>query len=131
MDPTNERPGPGRERGPSWIASRTTKPRNNNRGKRTLQRLTFRLTTEGDPLTVSGRMAQTLALLVKVGPSGFTSGEASPLGWARRTSHYVMQLRELGVSILTTRERVGDAVIGRYCLTAPVYVVAEACETAP
>jgi hypothetical protein len=88
--------------------------------------LTFRVGADGEPLTVGGREAQTLALLVSVGPSGFTSGEASPLGWARRTSHYVRKLRLAGVPIATTRERIGDATVGRYALAATVHLIGQA-----
>jgi hypothetical protein len=72
---------------------------------------------------VTGRLAQTLALLIRTGPAGFTSGEASPLGWARRTSDYVLKLRALGVPIATTLETAGDARVGRYSLTEPVAAV--------
>lgn len=78
----------------------------------------------GEPVTVRGRQAQTLALLAERGPRGFTSGEASPLGWARRTSHYIHCLRELGVQIETRRESAGDGSrIGRYALSAPLRLV--------
>lgn len=84
--------------------------------------LTVRL--DGRTLTVRGRLAQTLALLIQKGPRGFTSGEASPLGWARRTSHYVRELRQLGFPILTQWEEAGDARVGRYILGGSVVVVA-------
>lgn len=87
--------------------------------------LTARVTPDGDPITFTGREAQTLALLLAKGPAGFTSGEASPLGWARRTSHYVMKLRRAGVPVLTTRERAGDATVGRYTLAGPMYLSAD------
>lgn len=74
-------------------------------------------------LTVRGRLAQTLRLLIQRGPRGFTSGEASPLGWARRTSHYVHQLRRMGIPILTLWEKAGDARVGRYVLTRPLQIV--------
>lgn len=74
--------------------------------------------------TFYGRQAQTLALLVAKGPRGFTSGEASLLGWARRTSHYIYMLRAAGLAIETVGERAGDARIGRYVLIRPVKVVA-------
>lgn len=85
--------------------------------------LTFRLPPDHRPMTVSGRQAQTLALLIQCGPAGVTSGEASPLGWARRTSAYVGKLRQEGVPIVTTWERAGDARIGRYALAGPVVVI--------
>lgn len=83
--------------------------------------LTVRL--DDRTLTVQGRMAQTLALLIQTENRGFTSGEASPLGWARRTSHYVRELRQLGFPILTQWEKAGDARVGRYVLTTPVAVI--------
>nr|WP_314135727.1 hypothetical protein [uncultured Brevundimonas sp.] len=75
-------------------------------------------------MTVDGRDAQTLALLLTTGPCGFTSGEASRLGWARRTSAYVHKLRRLGLPILTEREKTADgAVVARYILAGAVAVV--------
>jgi len=84
------------------------------------ERLTDRLEPDADPATLRGRLAQTLALLIRTGAGGFTSGEASPLGWARRTSDYVHQLRARGVRMATIGERTGDARIGRYRLADPV-----------
>jgi hypothetical protein len=76
-----------------------------------------------------GREAQTLALLIHYESRGFTSGDASPLDWARRTSHYVFKLRGAGIPIATTREVTPDgSCVGRYTLTAPVRVIArEGC----
>ena len=73
--------------------------------------------------TFKGREAQTLALLIQYGRRGFTSGEASRLGWARRTSHYVHKLRTAGLIISTTREMADDARIGRYTLQTLVKVI--------
>jgi hypothetical protein len=88
--------------------------------------LTVQLLPDGEHITVTGRLAQTLALLLTTGAQGFTSGEASPLGWARRTSAYVHKLRCLGLPILTAREVTPDgAVVARYTLAGPVAVVAE------
>lgn len=85
--------------------------------------LTFSLSPDGEPVTVDGREAQTLALLVTTGPRGFTSGEASHLGWARRTSAYVHKLRRLGLPIATVREKTPDgATVARYTLAASVVV---------
>lgn len=83
----------------------------------------FRIAPDGDQMAVRGREAQTLRLLVEKGPRGFTSGEASPLHWARRTSQYVHKLRRLGVDVATVREQVGDARIGRYILNSPVVLL--------
>jgi len=76
---------------------------------------------EGPVIAVpAGRQAQTMRLLLDVGEHGFTSGEASPLGWARRTSEYISQLRALGVPIETIWENVPDGTrIGRYRLSEP------------
>lgn len=82
-----------------------------------------RVPPSGELVTVAGREAQTLDLLLATGPRGFTSGEASPLGWARRTSAYVHKLRRLGIPILTVWETVGDARVGRYVLAAGLLVV--------
>lgn len=77
---------------------------------------------EGPVIAVpAGRLAQTLRHLLAVGDTGFTSGEVSPLGWARRTSAYIAKLRALGVPIETIRETLPDgACIGRYRLSGPV-----------
>lgn len=88
--------------------------------------LTVRLEPGAKPVTVWGREAQTLALLIERGASGFTSGEASPLGWARRTSHYIFKLRGHGISITTSMEPTPDgAMVARYALSEPVTVVSE------
>ena len=83
----------------------------------------FRIDPDGDQMAVIGRFALTLRLLVEAGSHGITSGEASPLGWARRTSHYVHILRRLGLDIATVWERAGDARIGRYILNSPVVLL--------
>lgn len=89
--------------------------------------LTVRLQPDASPVTVFGREAQTLALLIERGGSGFTSGEASPLGWARRTSHYIFKLRGQGIAIATAMEPTPDgAVVARYSLAEPVTVLSEA-----
>lgn len=84
-----------------------------------------RVEPDGEPFTVTGREAQTLDLLIRSGETGFTSCEASPLGWARRTSAYVLKLRRKGVPVSTTRERAGDATVGRYRLAGRVRVLSE------
>lgn len=87
-------------------------------------RLSFRRLPDGAPQTVTGREAQTLALLVARGSEGFTSGEASPLGWGRRTSAYVHDLRRQGVSIVTALECAPDgARVGRYRLACDVELI--------
>ena len=79
-----------------------------------------------DGLTIkvpAGRLAQTMRLLLQCGEDGFTSGDASPLGWARRTSGYIHDLRKLGIPIETRWESLSDGVrIGRYLLAAQVEV---------
>jgi hypothetical protein len=81
---------------------------------------------DGSVPTIGGREAQTLALLIRKGSRGFTSGEASVVGWARRTSAYVHNLRRLGVPIATEREKTTDgATVARYTLAAPIAVVSD------
>ncbi len=92
--------------------------------------LTARILPQGTPFTVNGRLAQTLGLLLTTGAQGFTSGETSPLAWARRTSAYVHKLRRLGVPIATTREATSDgAVVARYSLAGAVVLIERAPET--
>ena len=66
--------------------------------------------------TVTGRPAQTLLELHRRGQAGATSGELSPLHWARRSSAYIADLRGMGFEIETRYEPAGDAVVGRYIL---------------
>ena len=75
-------------------------------------------------MTFNGREAQTLDLLIQCGGAGVTSGEASPLGWARRTSAYIKKLRDGGVNITTSREPASGAIVGRYRLLDSFTVVA-------
>lgn len=71
----------------------------------------------GKVVILTGRTAQTLLLLMESGQSGLTSGDASVLGWARRTSAYIHRLRSFGFEITTTRETTSDgSCIGRYHL---------------
>jgi hypothetical protein len=93
--------------------------------------LTARVLPDGEPVTVFGREAKTLRLLITVGPRGFTSSEAAPLGWARRVSHYIFMLRRAGFSVVTARERTTDgALVARYSLEGQVQTVAERSVTA-
>lgn len=95
-----------------------------NKPRRKREAFRARVLPDGEPVAVNGRVAQTLRLLIDRGPRGFTSGEASPLGWARRTSDYVHKLRRLGFPIGMEREPTPDgAVVGRYALTGRVVVL--------
>jgi hypothetical protein len=72
----------------------------------------------------AGRDAETLRLLIICGQRGFTSGEASKLRWARRTSAYIHRLRGYGIDIETIREKTKDgASIARYRLVVDVMVL--------
>lgn len=84
--------------------------------------LLLRALPDGPVISIPpGRETETAKLLLRRGPAGFTSGEASPLGWARRTSAYVCSLRKRGVPIATRREKTADGTsVGRYLLSAPV-----------
>lgn len=77
--------------------------------------------------TVYGRLAQTLSLLIERGADGLTSGDASVMGWARRTSAYIHQLRCRGFQISTTLETTGDGSrVGRYHLIDKLEVLSGA-----
>lgn len=104
--------------GQPWKAARpeTTKPAH---PRKTMVRVRVR----GRTMTLTGREAQTLGLLIMRGEGGLTSGEASPLGWARRTSAYIHRLRRAGFAISTCREPAGDANVARYRLVEPVEVL--------
>ncbi|WP_293682789.1 hypothetical protein [uncultured Phenylobacterium sp.] len=123
MHPLGMNPAAGRTADGARNASLGGARSENTTGRKACKHtLTVRL-LEGRFLTVWGREAQTLALLIQKGAKGFTSGEASPLGWARRTSHYIMKLRRAGVPITTARERTPDgAFVARYSLAGPVVV---------
>jgi hypothetical protein len=72
-----------------------------------------------------GRDAQTLALLLHYGAAGFTSGQASSLGWARRTSGYIFKLRKAGLDIHTAPQTLPCGTsVGRYTLRTAVTVIA-------
>ena len=122
MAPQRENPAAGRTADGVRDASRAAgRSDHNTTAKAIKASLTVRL--DDRTLTVEGRLAQTLSLLIQCGNRGFTAGEASPLGWARRTSHYVHELRQLGFPILTQWEEAGDARVGRYILGGSVAVV--------
>jgi hypothetical protein len=70
----------------------------------------------GQVLILKGRNAQTLLFLHVRGVTGATSGDFSKLGWGRRTSAYVFNLRRTGFDIETRFENIGDARVGRYTL---------------
>jgi hypothetical protein len=72
---------------------------------------------------VKGRNAQTLLFLHERGAVGATSGEFSLMGWGRRTSAYVFNLRSMGFEIETRYEQIGDAVVGRYILNTALEVL--------
>jgi hypothetical protein len=124
MEPQEKGSGAGEmAHGAPEIARDKASPSTKSRRHR--EALTARVLPDGRPVTVKGREAQTLRLLIRKGPAGFTSGEASPMGWARRTSHYVWKLRAAGFPVATTREEAPDGCrIGRYSLTAPVVILA-------
>lgn len=101
-----------------------SKLRTRNTTNRVRASLLVRLAPDADTVAFRGREAQTLKLLIDTAPRGFTSGEASPLAWARRTSAYIHKLRRAGVPIADTRERTPDgARVARYSLSGPVTVV--------
>lgn len=75
---------------------------------------------------VSGKVAMTLAALIKHGQSGITALELSN-SWALRLAAYVHQLRQYGLEIETIRESHDD--IGgwhaRYALHSAVAMLGE------
>jgi len=119
----SENPGAG---GAARGACNVGSPKQLNTGKLSQPKplLKVKRASDNAMMTFSGREAQTLDLLIQCGAKGLTSGEASPFGWARRTSAYIKKLRVGGVNITTTREPASDAVIGRYRLSDSLTVVA-------
>jgi hypothetical protein len=85
--------------------------------------VTIRRLDSGQVLKLAGRNAQTLLFLHIRGATGATSGDFSSMGWGRRTSAYVFDLRGMGVEIETRYEQIGDAVVGRYVLQTPIEVL--------
>lgn len=123
MSPYNLRPASAATEDQGAFDARSHKPADHSARRSPKPTLTVRVLPDGEPLTVTGRVAQTLALLLKVGAAGFNSGEASFYGWARRTSDYVFRLRGLGFAVSTDLETVGDARVARYRLASRVEVV--------
>lgn len=125
MTENNKNPGAGgAARGADGVA--LGQAPSSSKCRRAREAMTARVLPDGAPVTVAGRYAQTLRLLISRGAAGFTSGEASPLGWARRTSHYVMVLRRAGFPIDMVREPTSDGSrVGRYFLLSPVAVLTE------
>ncbi len=118
MTPERERPASGGDRRGPFQSVHCGGERRIN-----IPKVSFRIEPDGDELVATGRVAQTLTLLVRAGPKGVTSGEASIYRWARRTSDYVFRLRALGVEIDMTLEAAGDARVGRYTLVSRIAVV--------
>jgi hypothetical protein len=104
--------------GQLWIQARS-----NLNSTSAQRKLMIRVRVRGRTMTLTGREAQTLGLLILRSERGLTSGEASPLGWARRTAAYIHRLRRLGFRVTTTREPAGDASVARYRLAEPVEVL--------
>jgi len=121
MTPQNGNPGAG---GAGASKGRSSKQQNTNKVPQPKPMLKVYRSTDGASMTFHGREAQTLDLLIQLGSYGMTSGEASPLGWARRTSAYVANLRDAGVRISTTREPASGAMVGRYRLEDSLTVIA-------
>ena len=121
MTPQNGNPGAG-----GAGASKVRSPQQQNNTKPTPTRPWLEVSWGAATVVCfHGREAQTLALLLHQGASGFTSGQASPLGWARRTSAYIFKLRAAGLVITTTPTTIGGGVtVGRYVLVTPVTVIA-------
>lgn len=106
------------------LENRQADPSSNHRRPKLILTVSAGSAEPPNIISVTGREAQTLALLIERGPIGFTSGDASPLGWARRTSAYVHKLRRLGLPITTRRETTRDgASVARYTLAGTVTIV--------
>lgn len=125
MQPFNERAAAG-DTATALDRLAYAKATSSTKGRRSREAITVRVLPDGAQFTAWGREAQTLRLLLRTGTMGFTSGEASPLGWARRTSHYVFKLRRAGIPITTTWETTADgARVARYSLASRLEVVTE------
>lgn len=121
MTPQNGNPGAG-----GAGASKVRSPQQRNNPKPTPTRPWLEASWgAGVQIRFHGREAQTLALLLRKGKRGFTSGQASPLGWARRTSAYIFKPRAAGLVITTTPTTIaGGVTVGRYVLVTLVQVIA-------
>lgn len=121
MTPQNGNPGAG-----GAGASKVRSPQQQNSSKPTPTRPWLEVSWgAGMQIRFHGREAQTLALLLRKGKRGFTSGQASPLGWARRTSAYIFKLRAAGLVITTTPTTIaGGVTVGCYVLVTQVQVIA-------
>ena len=106
-------------------ASKSHSTAKQNNPKTTKVRPWIEVLWGSNQLRFDGREAQTLALLLQHGPEGFTSGQASSLGWARRTSAYIHKLRKAGLQIHTAMQTLPcGASVGLYSLRTTVAVVA-------
>ena len=121
MTRKNGNPGAG---GAGASKVRSLKQQNTKKVTQPKPMLMVHRASDNAAMTFHGREAQTLDLLIQCGANGLTSGEASPLGWARRTSAYVKNLRDGGVNIATTREPASGAMVGRYRLLDSFTVIA-------
>jgi len=80
----------------------------------------FRFMLDNSPqFVVSGRVAETLTLLIRRGPKGVAAFDF-PGGPAFRLAAYVHSLRELGLVIETKREAHAGGTHGRYVLRSQV-----------
>jgi len=123
MTPQNGNPGAG---GAGASKGRSYKQQNTNKVTQPKAMLKVHRAADNTEFTFGGRNAQTLDVLIQLGAYGVTSGEASVLGWARRTSAYIKNLRDAGVQISTTRELASGAMVGRYHLLDSLTVVTSA-----
>ena len=120
MTPQNENPGAGNA-GASPVGSKAKQNRNNP----TRTRPWIEVSWGSNVVRFNGREAQTLALLLHYGAAGFTNGQASSCGWARRTSAYIFKLRRAGLEINTaTLPLPCGASVGLYILHSTVIVIA-------
>ncbi|MBP7482056.1 MAG: hypothetical protein KA788_05920 [Lacunisphaera sp.] len=123
MTPQNGNPGAG---GAGASKGRSSKQQNTNKVTQPKAMLKVHRASDNSTHVFHGRDAQTLDMLIQLGALGVTSGEASVVGWARRTSAYIKNLRDAGVQISTTREPASGAMVGRYHLLDSLTVVASA-----
>jgi hypothetical protein len=74
---------------------------------------------DGGQLAVSGRIAETLALLIQRGRKGVVAFDF-PGGPAFRLAAYIHSLRKIGLIIETKRDAHAGGTHGRYVLHSPV-----------
>lgn len=78
---------------------------------------------DGSELTLKGRNAQVMRVLIARRLHGATGLDFSRATTAFRYANILCELRKIGFAIETTHEDAGDCTIGRYWLREPLTII--------